>query len=1004
MASGAVLVVGGGIAGLQASLDLANSGFKVYLVEESPALGGRMAQLDKTFPTNDCSICILSPKLVECGRHPHVELLTYSELLSLEGKPGEFRAKVLKKPRFVREDLCTGCGTCIEKCPTKVPSEFDQGKGKRKAIYIPYPQAIPRIPVIDKEICTFFLKGKCRTCEKVCPAGAIDYEQNPMELELEVGAVILAMGYEVLDEDLITYGYGRLPDVVTSLEFERFLSASGPTGGEVLRPSDGAHPEKIAWIQCVGSRNHQKERGYCSSVCCMYAIKQAIIAKEHSSGLEAAVFYIDIRAFGKGFDLYYERARREGIRFIRSLVAKVEGGPEDKGVFLYYVDETGEFRKEAFDLLVLSVGLRPSESALLTLKRLGIQAGPYGFLQGVTGEVLWTSRPGVFVCGVLESPKDIPESVCQASGAAALASSFISSMRWKEVTERPLPPEREVEGEPPRIGVFVCHCGINIAGVVDVEEVAQSVKEIPDVVHVETSLFTCAENTQRRIKEVIQEKGLNRVVVAACSPRTHEPLFQQTLREAGLNPYLFEMANIRDQCSWVHMKDKTRATEKAKDLVAMAVRAARTLKPLKKERIPVKKRALVVGGGLAGMQAALGFARAGFEAILIERKGELGGNLRRVYWTLTGSDPQEILEDLREKVLKDPRIQVVFNAQVVDHEGFQGNFQTGVVIAPTMAYMRFEHGVAVLATGAEELKPKEYLYGQDRRVMTQLEFEGALWQKDPKALGAKRVVMVQCVGSRNQERPYCSRICCQMAVKNALKFKEFNPKGEVYVLYRDIRTYGLLEHYYRLAREKGVIFLRYEAEEPPLVEALSDGLSIELREAVLRRRLRLKADLLVLSTALVPVENEELAAFFRVPRTLEGFYQEAHMKLRPVETATPGVFICGLAHWPKLIEESIAQALAVVSRASTILSRDYLEVGGVVARVNPDLCAACLICVRACPYGVPYIDEEGRSVIDPARCRGCGNCVAVCPQKAIELDGFRDEQILSKLDALLGGL
>ncbi len=1004
MASGAVLVVGGGIAGLQASLDLADSGFKVYLLEESPSLGGRMAQLDKTFPTNDCSICILSPKLVECGRHPHVELLTYSELLSLQGGPGEFKAKVLKKPRSIREELCTGCGTCVEKCPTKVPSEFDQGRGKRKAIYIPYPQAIPRIPVIDREVCTFFLKGKCRTCEKVCPAGAIDYGQTPLELELEVGAVILAMGYEVLDQDLRLYGYGHLPDVVTSLEFERFLSASGPTGGEVLRPSDGAHPKKVAWVQCVGSRNHQKQRGYCSSVCCMYAIKQAIIAKEHSPGLEAAIFYIDIRAFGKGFDSYYERARSEGIRFVRSLVSKVEGGPEGKGVFLHYVDEGGRFFKEGFDLLVLSVGLKPSESALFTLERLGISVGPYGFLQGVTEEVLSTSRPGVFVCGVLESPKDIPESVCQASGAAALASSLISPMRWKEVKGKVLPPEREVEGEPPRIGVFICHCGVNIAGVVDVQEVAESLKGIPDVVHVETSLFTCAENTQRRIKEVIQQMGLNRVVVAACSPRTHEPLFQQTLREAGLNPYLFEMANIRDQCSWVHMKDKARATEKAKDLVAMAVKAARALRPLKKERVPVKKRALVVGGGLAGMQAALGFARAGFEAVLVEREAELGGNLKRVRWTLTGKDPQRVLEDLKEKVSRDPRIQVVLNAQVVDHEGFQGNFQTGVVIAPTMAYMRFEHGVAVLATGAEELKPKEYAYGQDPRVMTQLEFEEALWKGDPQVLGANAVVMVQCVGSRNQERPYCSRICCQMAVKNALKFKELNPKGEVYVLYRDIRTYGLLETYYRLCREKGVAFLRYEPERPPLVEPLLDGLSVEVWEAVLRRSLRLKADLLVLSTALVPLENEELAALFRVPRTLEGFYQEAHMKLRPVETATPGIFICGLAHWPKLMEESMAQALAVVSRASTILSRDHLEVGGVVARVNPDLCAACLICVRACPYGVPYIDEEGRSVIDPARCRGCGNCAAVCPQKAIELDGFRDEQVLSKLDALLGGL
>ncbi|RLA85873.1 MAG: heterodisulfide reductase, partial [Deltaproteobacteria bacterium] len=526
MAYGSVLVLGGGIAGLQAALDLGDAGFKVYLVERSPALGGRMAQLDKTFPTNDCSICILSPKLVEGGRHPNIEILTLSELLSLEGEAGEFRAQVLKLPRYVREDLCTGCGTCQEKCPSKAPSEFDQGLGQRKAIFIPYPQAIPRVPVIDREVCTFFIKGKCRVCEKVCPTGAIDYEQGEQQIELKVGAVILAPGYEVVQEGLGQYGYGVFPNVITSLQFERILSASGPTRGEILRPSDGRVPQRIAWIQCVGSRNHQKGRDYCSSVCCMYAVKEAIISKEHHPEIEPTIFFIDLRAFGKGFDLYYERAKAEyGVRFVRSMIAQVTEDPDSRDLIVHYVDEEGRSRREAFGLLVLSVGLRPSREAIETAKRLGVRLDPYGFLWTPLSHPLSTSRPGVFVCGVMQSPKDIPESVAQASGAAARAAEVISSMRWKEVKLQELPPERDIQGEPLRIGVFVCHCGVNIAGVVDVEEVVDYASGLPNVVHAEGNLFTCAEDTQRKIKEAIREKGINRVAVAACSPRTHEPLF-----------------------------------------------------------------------------------------------------------------------------------------------------------------------------------------------------------------------------------------------------------------------------------------------------------------------------------------------------------------------------------------------------------------------------------------------------------------------------------------------
>ena len=1002
---GAVLVVGGGIGGIQASLDLANAGYKVYLVEASPAIGGKMAQLDKTFPTNDCSMCILSPKLVECGRHPDIELLTYSELLALDGEPGSFRATVLKHARYVDEQLCTGCGTCQEKCPRKTASEFDEALGERKAIYVYYPQAIPNVPVIDREICTYFLKGKCRVCEKVCPAGAIAFEQEDQELEIEVGAVILAVGYETFDPTLKgEYGYGRYENVVSSLEFERILSASGPYQGEILRPSDSEHPTKIAWIQCVGSRDTSLNRGYCSSVCCMYATKQAIIAKEHIDFVEPTIFYIDIRAFGKGFDNYYERAHTEqGVRYVRSMVSRVMEDAETRNLWITYVDERGHVQHEEFHLVVLSVGLCPSQGSKELAKRLGVGLEHHGFCATTTFAPLSTSREGVYVCGVFQGPKDIPETVAQASGAAAAATGGIAAVRGALVKQEEYPPERDVAGEEPRIGVFVCHCGINIAGVVDVEAVRDYARTLPSVIYAENNLFTCSQDTQERIKKVIREKGLNRVVVAACSPRTHEPLFRQTIMETGLNPYLFEMANIRDQCSWVHMKDKEAATQKAKDLLRMAAASAGFLEPLAKQQLPVRKRALVVGGGLAGMTAALGFAEQGFEVFLIEREAELGGTMRHIHYTLSGEDPQSFLREMIEKVMGHPSIQVIPNAEVVDHEGVQGNFSTGVMIAPAMTYRKLEHGVTVLATGGEEDRPTEYLYGEHPAVLTQrgLEEQIAGGELNPK--GLRRVVMIQCVGSRTEERPFCSRICCSAAIKNALRLKELAPGLDVHILYRDIRTYGLLEGYYTTARERGVVFTRYIPEHKPEVQGDGQKVSVKVWDDTIKTNLIIEADLLALSAAILPTENEEFAAMFKVQRTLEGSYLEAHMKLRPVDFAREGIYMCGLAHGSKLIDETISQAQAAVARASTLLAKDQIEVGGVVARVDPEICAACLICVRACPYGVPAICEDGYSVIDPAKCQGCGNCAAECPQRAIELQHYRDEQLIAKVVALARG-
>ncbi len=998
---GSVLVLGAGIAGVQCALDLADSGYRVYLVEKSPAIGGKMSQLDKTFPTNDCSMCILSPKLVECGRHPNIELLTYSELVDLQGEPGNFKAKVLKRARSVNESICTGCGTCQTKCPTKVPSEFDQGLGLRKAIYVPYAQAVPNIPVIDRDHCLHFQKGKCGVCEKVCPAKAIDYSQVDKELEIDVGAVIIALGYEVFDAGLKPeFGYGIYTNVLTSLEFERMLAASGPFQGEVLRPSDKAHPKRIAWIQCVGSRD-KNFNTYCSSVCCMYATKEAIIAGEHLKGVESTIFMIDARAYGKDFDKYYERAKSEyGIRYVRA-IPSVSEDPKTKNLILSYVDEKGKLHREEFDLLILSVGfLPPSENKLLS-ERLNLSLNEHGFCEISETDPLKTSRDGVFVCGAFSGPKDIPETVMEASGAVSKAQALLHEARGTLIEKIELPEEIDVRGIPPRIGVFVCRCGINIASVVDVEEVCKYAATLPFVKHAEVTMFACSQDAQERIKEAIKEHQLNRIVVASCTPRTHQPLFENTIREAGLNRYLFEMANIRDQCSWVHMKEPKEATEKAKDLVRTAVFKAACLEPLATTRFEVTKSALVVGGGLAGMVSALSLADQGFPVSIVEKSPELGGNLRQLYYTVEGTDVQSFLREIIDKVEEHPKIKIFKASKIKNIEGYVGNYETTISLEGGKEE-KIKHGVVIVATGALEYKPKEYMYGQDERVLTQRELEEKIGKNEIDLDGEKTVVMIQCVGSRNEERPYCSRYCCIAAVKNALKIKEKNPLARVYVLYREMRTYGFTEDYYVLAREKGIVFVRFEDNRPPDVTLQDKRLIVEVFDATLERKIKLYPDFVVLSTAIVPnPENEELAKMLKVPLNKEGFFLEAHMKLRPVDFATDGVFMCGLAHYPKRINETIAQANAASARAATVLTKDFLESEGRIARVDESKCIFCGLCEANCPFGAVQLDHERQvASVNEALCKGCGACAASCRVGAIDVKGFSDKQLVSMLEVL----
>ena len=915
---------------------------------------------------------------------------------------------------------CTGCWKCIEECekdaierinvcPIVLPSEYNLGLMKRKAIYIPFAQAVPLKYIRDSEHC---LKIKdrldCKGCSNICEAEAVLSEDKPQEETVEVGSIILAGGAELFDAKIeYELGYSRFSNVISSLEFERILSASGPYQGELLRPSDRTPPRKIAFIQCVGSRDQSCNRPYCSSVCCTYAIKEALIAKEHSAiPLDVAIFFMDIRTYGKDFDRYYENARKE-VRFVRSKVYRVEEANGTGDLSVKFVTEDGRLTREDFNLVVLSVGFQSSPELVDTAKKMGIQINSYGFCQTRNFLPVETNRPGIFVCGSYSGPKDIPETVMQASGAAGSVSAMLAPARGTLTRMKEYPEERDVSGEEPRIGVFVCNCGINIGGVVDVPEVKDYAKSLDNVVYAEDNLYTCSQDTQEKIKEKIAEHSLNRVVVASCSPRTHEPTFQETLKDAGLNRYLFEMTNIRDQCSWVHMHEPEKATQKAKDLVRMAVAKARLIEPLPQLALDLTHTALVIGGGVAGMVSALNLADQGFEVHLVEKSGELGGMARKIHYTLEGGDVQAYLTELIEKVSTNPLIKIYTRAHIVDVAGFVGNFTTGLMIERTRYIQEIKHGVTIIATGGKEYRPTEYLYGADPRVLTQLELEEEIINGNPEIVDCSNLVMIQCVGSRNGERPYCSRVCCSQSIKNALRLKELNPKMNIYILYRDMRTYGFKEDYYQEARSKGIVFIRYEEDKLPKVEAVRrDGeyvLTATVTDPILGEELVIDTDILALSVAAVPSpEIRELAQFYKVPLNEDGFFLEAHVKLRPVDFATDGVFVAGLAHSPKSIDESIAQAKAAASRATTILVKDRVMAEGIVSSINENLCGGCGICEVLCPYTAIEVDRETRvAKVNEALCKGCGTCTAACPSGAAQQRGFTRDQILSMTSAFL---
>ncbi len=1002
---GSVLVVGGGISGVQASLDLANSGFFVHLIEKKPSIGGKMAQLDKTFPTNDCSACILSPKLVEAGRHPNIKLHTLSEIVELKGDVGDFTAIVKQYPRYIDTSKCIACGACAEKCPKKVENEFDFALGTRKSAYIPYPQAVPLKYLIDKESCIWLKNpGRCGFCQKVCPAGAVNFEDTEKIIQINAGAVIISTGYTTFNPQSLDYtGYKIIPNVVTALEFERILSPSGPCMGHLERPSDKKVPKKIAWLQCVGSRSMSRDsKPYCSSFCCMYAIKQAVISREHSKEhLSASIFYMDMRTHGKDFEAYYNRAKKSGINFIKARVHNIV--PTHEGnVIIRYSTPDKKINYEEFDLAVLSTGIETDLSTINLARHLNIELDDNNFIKTETFNPSKTSRNGIFVCGNAGSPKDIPQSVMDASAASVNVSGFIFQSRWEDTVNIERPKERNISAESPKIGVFVCHCGINISSVVDVKAVSEYARTLKDVAFVQDNIFSCSQDTIGQMVNIIKEKSLNRVVVASCSPRTHEALFQETLEDAGLNRYLFEMANIRDQDSWVHKDNPEKATRKAMDLVRMAVNRVRSYNALPFNSVGVNKTALVIGAGVAGITAALSIADQGFPVVLVERKDRLGGHANKFFMTWQGDDVRKYLDNITEKVKNHPNITLKLNNEISDVKGSVGRFSTTLSDGS-----QIDHGVAIVAIGGESYKPKDknlphnYLYNQNPNVMTLLELDQKFLKIEIDINNISSAVFIHCVGSRIPQRPYCSRVCCTHAIQRAIELKKQKPLMKIFMLYRDIRTFGVIERLYTEARELGILFLRHDTEHFPVVTEENKKIIVLAWDEVLQTNIEIHPDMLVLASGVRPRDDaKKLAMLFKCAINQDGYLLEAHLKLRPVDFATEGIFLAGLCHYPKFIDESVSQAMAAAGRALTILSKDVIPAESIVANVNIQKCAACAVCIEVCPYKAISMDEKtGKAIVNETLCKGCGACVAGCRSDAIILKNIGNIEIISAIKA-----
>jgi heterodisulfide reductase subunit A len=991
-----VAVIGAGISGMQAALSLANRGIHVHLIEKTSSIGGIMARLDKTMPTLDCSICILSPFMLSVARNPLIDIHTLTDVAGAKRDDGTYTLTLNKRPRYVDLDKCTGCRECMAKCPVKIALPNEERYGTVKAIHFDFDQAIPAVPHIEADRCLMLTRGKCGNCAKFCDKDAIDFEQQPVEETIEVSGVVLATGARPYDPtDRPEYGYGKFKNVVTAMELERLLSASGPTEGEVVRASDKKHPKRVAFINCVGSRDHRVGRGYCSKVCCMYGIKEALLVRDHDEEADVTIFYIDIRASGKGYEEFFQNAR-DRIRFVRARPGEIHELDNDDLLVRYEDTETQEVREETFDMVVLNTALVPAEDTKELSELLDIPLNEYGFFtppQDISRPID-TGAPGVYVIGACQGPNDITDCVSQSIGPVARGHEMKGEFIAHEHEELPGAPDDE-----PRVGVFVCHCGKNIGRYVDVPAVAEYARGLPGVVYAEDSLFTCSDQGQSSIKKKIKEHDLNRVVVAACSPKTHEATFQEALVEAGLNPYLLEMANIRNQCSWVHSKEPEKATEKAKDLVKMAVAKVRLLEPLYTREVNVNPRTVVIGGGVTGIVSALELSRNGFAVSIIERSETLGGKANLATKQPDGSLPSDIVQALAQQVMDDDNIAVHFNSEVTEVDGFVGDFT--LTISTPEGEAKEPCGTVIIATGFDFAKPASSGLECRGDVISEERFIGRLKEG---RLEGKDFVFILCVGARNQTHPHCSRFCCLSSLNQVRELVEEHPDANVTVLYRDIRAYGYHEDIYKDVADRGVRFIRYSPDQMPRINY--DNNTLMVYDTTSGTTKHIHFDTCVLERGAVPAKDTEtLRQLFKLSSSPSGFYAEAHLKLAPLDTALDGVFIAGGCQYPKNIPEAISQGISAAGRAAMVMGKKVYEVIPIAASIDPARCVACRLCEKMCPYNALRLSEDGTHMdVITVSCKGCGTCAAFCPSNAITLSGFTYGQEKEMIKAALEGV
>jgi len=992
-----ILVIGAGIGGIHAALELAEAGYYVYLVEKSPFLGGLMAQILKTYPT--CFYCYIYHKLSACLNHFNIEVLTQTQVEKVEGEAGDFQVTLTRHPQYVN-NKCTACGICASQCPVKVNDPFLDKLQSRKAVYLPYASVFPNKYVIDTQNCLFFTKGECRECERVCPVQAINLNATQETLHLNIGAIVLASGACLSDAAVYDpYNYLKLPSVITSMEFERLMKISIATHGYLVRPWDGKKVQKIAWLQCVGSRD--RERPYCSSVCCMYALKEAIIAKKFNA--QGTIFFMDLRTYGKKGEEYLSKAKTLGVRLVRSRVAAILAAPEKGNVIVRYTSSEGELKEEEFDLAVLSVGFSPSPEMVTLAQKAGIGLNGYNFVATDAFKPIQTSRAGVYVCGVFQEPKDILDTTIQASAVAGEVGLLLGA------SERAIKPCPPVFSQEPRIGVFICQCQGSIDDVIETDKILEEINQLPQVVCAKRHFNLCSLEGRQFIKEKINDYNLDRIVIAACTPKLYETHFKKIGEEVGLNPYLIEIANIREQCAWVHAGWQETPTQKATEITKMAVAKIALEKPLLRKRPSVFKKGLVIGGGIAGLSAALHLAKRGIEVYLVEKTTQLGGIAKKLYFSWQGDNVQSFLKELIEQVEKHPLIKIFKETEIVETKGKVGAFTT--ILNGSSGTQEINHGIIIIATGGKEDKPQDYLYGKHSRVLSLLEIEEKIAKGDKVFQNSKNVVFIQCVGSRDNNRNYCSRVCCTQSLKNAIQLKENNPQTNVYILYRDIKTFGFREELYRKARIKGVVFIRYDLDKKPQIE-MEKGrpqLKVKVYDPILKEELIINADIVALALPTIPASgNKKLAQILNIPLDQYGFFQETLKDLSVVDTSVAGIFICGLAQGPKFMEESIAQAMAAATRASLVLSQDEIFLSPVVSQVIDENCDGCGYCIDPCPYNalslIEYIKNgEIKKTVEsnPFLCQGCGICQATCPKKGIYIPNYSLEQFSAMIDAAL---